>query len=138
MDIKIIVGLTGAITTNMDQSKGIKQSEWQHVESHHTMFTSSIVGGKASSIQHKLCVWPDLRQESPVDMWKHIFCNQSLNMKSIVAIGFDMDYTLAQYKFKAFENMAYTCTIQKLVNDLGYLKEVGPPLFVIRSNYLFE
>jgi len=59
-------------------------------------------------------------------------------MKNIVAIGFNMDYTLAQYKPKTFESMAYTCPIQKLVDGLRYPKEVGPTPFVIRSNYLFE
>ncbi len=103
----------------MDQSKETKQLEWQHVESHHTLSNSLIVGAKASSIEHKLHVWLDLKQESPVDMWTHIFCNQSLNMKNIVAVGCNMDYTLAQYKPETFENMAYTCPIQKLVNDLG-------------------
>lgn len=27
---------------------------------------------------------------------RRVFCNRSLNMKSIAAVGFDMDYTLAQ------------------------------------------
>lgn len=31
-------------------------------------------------------------------MGKQIFCNSAVNMKNIVAVGFDMDYTLAQYK----------------------------------------
>jgi len=114
----------GAISTNMDQSKETGQLEWQHVESHHTVSASSIVWGEAPPVQHKLHVWPDLRQENPVDMRKQIFCNRSLNMKSIVAVGFDMDYTLAQYKPETFESMAYTGTIQKLVNDLGYPKEL--------------
>jgi len=138
MDTRVIVGLTGAISTNMDQSKETGQLEWQHVESHHTVSASSSVWGEAPPVQHKLHVWPDLRQENPVDMRKQIFCNRSLNMKSIVAVGFDMDYTLAQYKPETFESMAYTGTIQKLVNDLGYPKEVGSPPSVIRSNYLFE
>lgn len=59
-----------------------------------------------------------------VDMRKQIFCNRSLNMKSIVAVGFDMDYTLAQYKSETFETMAYHGTIKKLVFDLGYPQEL--------------
>ncbi|CAJ2643074.1 unnamed protein product [Trifolium pratense] len=51
---------------------------------------------------------------------KQIFCNRSLNMKNIVAVGFDMDYTLAQYKPETFESLAYQGTIKKLVYDLGY------------------
>lgn len=45
-------------------------------------------------------------------------------MKSIVAVGFDMDYTLAQYKAETFETLAYQGTVKKLVYDLGYPKEV--------------
>jgi hypothetical protein len=62
--------------------------------------------------------------QGSIDMRKQIFCNRSLNMKSIVAVGFDMDYTLAQYKAETFETMAYHGTIKKLVFDLGYPKEV--------------
>lgn len=32
-----------------------------------------------------------------------IFCNRALNMKRIRAVGFDMDYTLAQYIPETFE-----------------------------------
>ncbi|MCO5583175.1 hypothetical protein L7F22_037084 [Adiantum nelumboides] len=59
-----------------------------------------------------------------VDMRKKIFCNRSLNMKSIVAVGFDMDYTLAQYRSDTFETLAYYGTIKKLVFDLGYPREL--------------
>lgn len=60
------------------------------------------------------------------DIGKQIFCNRSLNMKNIVAVGFDMDYTLAQYKPETFESLAYQGTIKKLVYDLGYPSEVCP------------
>lgn len=60
------------------------------------------------------------------DIGKQIFCNRSLNMKNIVAVGFDMDYTLAQYKAETFESLAYQGTIKKLVYDLGYPLEVCP------------
>lgn len=58
------------------------------------------------------------------DVARQIFCNRSLNMKNIVAVGFDMDYTLAQYKPETFESLAYQGTIKKLVSDLGYPREV--------------
>lgn len=69
------------------------------------------------------CIW-----SSPggckIDIGKQIFCNRSLNMNNIVAVGFDMDYTLAQYKAETFESLAYEGTIKKLVYDLGYPEEV--------------
>lgn len=45
-------------------------------------------------------------------------------MKNIIAVGFDMDYTLAQYKPETFESLAYDGTIKKLVHNLGYPPEV--------------
>ncbi|XP_022962347.1 5'-nucleotidase domain-containing protein 4 isoform X2 [Cucurbita moschata] len=62
--------------------------------------------------------------ECKIDIGKQIFCNRSLNMKNIVAVGFDMDYTLAQYKAETFESLAYAGTIRKLVYDLGYSEEL--------------
>jgi len=49
-----------------------------------------------------------------------VFCNRSLNMKRIDAIGFDMDYTLAMYKPETFELMSYNETVKKLVAEYGY------------------
>lgn len=49
-----------------------------------------------------------------------VFCNRSLNMKRIDAIGFDMDYTLAMYKPETFEMMSYNETVKKLVAEYGY------------------
>ncbi|KAI3821040.1 hypothetical protein L1987_08596 [Smallanthus sonchifolius] len=70
------------------------------------------------------CVWayPEGGQKS--DIGKHIFCNRAVNMKNIVAVGFDMDYTLAQYKPETFESLAYNGTVKKLVVNLGYPNEL--------------
>ena len=69
------------------------------------------------------CIWSS-SVECNIDIGKQIFCNRSLNMKNIVAVGFDMDYTLAQYKPETFESLAYEGTIRKLVYDLAYSEEV--------------
>ncbi|CAL5418303.1 unnamed protein product [Camellia sinensis] len=66
------------------------------------------------------CIWSSPGGIHKINIGKRIFCNRSLNMKSIVAVGFDMDYTLAQYKPETFESLAYEGTIRKLVYDLGY------------------
>ncbi|XP_010254846.1 PREDICTED: 5'-nucleotidase domain-containing protein 4-like isoform X2 [Nelumbo nucifera] len=70
------------------------------------------------------CIWSSPEGCHEIDMGKHIFCNRSLNMKNIVAVGFDMDYTLAQYMPETFESLAYNGTIRKLVYDLGYPSEL--------------
>ncbi|XP_027330029.1 5'-nucleotidase domain-containing protein 4-like isoform X2 [Abrus precatorius] len=68
------------------------------------------------------------------DIGKQIFCNRPLNMKSIVAVGFDMDYTLAQYIPETFESLAYQHTVEKLVYDLKYPSELLNWSF--NSNYM--
>ncbi|XP_048130997.1 5'-nucleotidase domain-containing protein 4 isoform X2 [Rhodamnia argentea] len=68
----------------------------------------------------KPSVWSSPEGGQKIDIAKQIFCNRSLNMRNIVAVGFDMDYTLAQYKPDTFESLAYEGTIKKLVYDLGY------------------
>lgn len=78
----------------------------------------------ANVFGQKFPIWTSHESGRSIDMRKQIFCNRSLNMKSIVAIGFDMDYTLAQYKPETFETLAYNGTIKKLVHDLGYSEEL--------------
>jgi HAD superfamily 5'-nucleotidase-like hydrolase len=63
---------------------------------------------------------PPKRTLSPND----VFCNRELRLSGIQAIGFDMDYTLAQYQQPAFDKLAFDGAKEKLVHKLGYPKEV--------------
>ncbi len=47
-----------------------------------------------------------------------LFCNRTLNLKSIRAIGYDMDYTLIHYRVEAWERRAYE-HIQKRLAEKG-------------------
>ncbi len=47
-----------------------------------------------------------------------MFCNRTLNMRSVHAVGFDMDYTLVHYDVVAWEARAYEHVRRKLL-DLG-------------------
>src|SRR5512139_794504 len=38
---------------------------------------------------------------------RRLFCNRTLNLRAIEAIGFDMDYTLVHYDVKAWERLAF-------------------------------
>ena len=60
------------------------------------------------------------RTISPYD----IFCNRELKLKGIRAVGFDMDYTLAQYQQPAFDQLAFDGAKRKLVENLGYPEAV--------------
>lgn len=55
---------------------------------------------------------------------RDIFCNRELKVDAIAAIGFDMDYTLARYQQPAFDQLAFDGAVQKLVNNLGYPRQV--------------
>ncbi len=48
-----------------------------------------------------------------------IFCNRTLNLRAIRAIGYDMDYTLVHYRVDEWERRAYEYLQQKFT-DLGW------------------
>ncbi|AES99585.2 cytosolic purine 5'-nucleotidase [Medicago truncatula] len=62
--------------------------------------------------------------KTKTDTKKQIFCNRPLNMRNVNAVGFDMDYTLAQYKPETFESLTYKHTVRKLVHNLKYPVEL--------------
>mmetsp|Transcript_6603 Transcript_6603/g.21660 ORF Transcript_6603/g.21660 Transcript_6603/m.21660 type:complete len:541 (+) Transcript_6603:36-1658(+) len=63
----------------------------------------------------------ELPEEVPKS--RHVFCNRALNMGAIQAVGFDMDYTLAEYIPETFDLLAYDGALDKLVNGMGYPRE---------------
>jgi HAD superfamily 5'-nucleotidase-like hydrolase len=48
-----------------------------------------------------------------------VFCNRTLNMRSIHAVGFDMDYTLVHYDVERWERRAFEHACNRL-RDLGH------------------
>ncbi|WP_243384268.1 HAD-IG family 5'-nucleotidase [Geothrix alkalitolerans] len=46
-----------------------------------------------------------------------IFCNRTLNLRSVRAIGYDMDYTLVDYRVAAFEQMVYDQAVDRLASE---------------------
>ncbi len=46
---------------------------------------------------------------------RQIYCNRTLNLRSIRAIGFDMDYTLVHYNAEAWERRAYEHVQRRLI-----------------------
>lgn len=46
-----------------------------------------------------------------------IFCNRTLNLRSVRAIGYDMDYTLVDYRVDAFERMVYAQARERLASE---------------------
>ncbi len=50
---------------------------------------------------------------------RRVFVNRTLNLRSIEAVGFDMDYTLVHYRHEAWERAAYRHVRQRLL-DMGF------------------
>ncbi|MFK7741392.1 MAG: HAD-IG family 5'-nucleotidase [Planctomycetota bacterium] len=44
-----------------------------------------------------------------------VFCNRTLNMRSVQAVGFDMDYTLVHYDVAEWESRAYAHAQQRML-----------------------
>lgn len=55
---------------------------------------------------------------------RRVFCNRTLNLRSIRAVGFDMDYTLIHYRIEEWERRAYEHARQRLVARGWPLEEV--------------
>ncbi len=55
----------------------------------------------------------------PAGRPRDIFCNRTLNLGRIEAVGYDMDYTLIHYRVEAWERRAYEY-IQQTLGDGGW------------------
>src|SRR5690554_5342778 len=61
----------------------------------------------------------------PIAHKRGIYCNRTLNLRAIRAIGCDMDYTLIHYRTEEWERSAYEHARQRLVAHgwpMGHLK----------------
>ena len=54
---------------------------------------------------------------------ERIFVNRNLRLRSIGAVGFDLDYTLARYRVHEIDDLAFRITQQKLV-ERGHPEEI--------------
>ncbi|KAI5747537.1 hypothetical protein M8J77_015797 [Diaphorina citri] len=73
-----------------------------------------------------------LRLEYP---FNEIFVNRSLHLENIKFYGFDMDYTLAEYKSPQYERLGFNLEKERLI-DMGYPEQIREfeydPSFPIR------
>src|SRR3989338_7037945 len=64
---------------------------------------------------------PNSLQRDPT---RAIYTNRNLDLSQIRSVGFDMDYTLANYHKEPMESLQYKMTIDYLVKHLGYPDEL--------------
>lgn len=66
-----------------------------------------------------------------------VFVNRNLRMRSIGAVGFDLDYTLAHYRYREIDDLAFRLTQRKLVEKRGYPEAIlelrFDPDFIVRG-----
>ncbi len=61
---------------------------------------------------------PDLYSPaSPLPRNRGVFCNRTLNFRSLRAIGYDMDYTLVDYRMEAFELQVFEFARERLLAE---------------------
>lgn len=109
--------ITPAETITKEGRKLINVLQSENNERYDQLLES--VGVDISTLHHVRNLSPK-RNVSPND----IFCNRDLKLSAIKAIGFDMDYTLAQYQQPAFDKLAFDGAKTKLVEAFGYPMEV--------------
>ncbi|MEO5969001.1 MAG: HAD-IG family 5'-nucleotidase [Bdellovibrionia bacterium] len=54
---------------------------------------------------------------SEINLERKVFCNRTLNLRSIRAIGYDMDYTLIHYRVEEWERRAYEHVKEELLRQ---------------------
>lgn len=55
---------------------------------------------------------------------ERVYVNRTVNMDKIHFVGFDMDYTLVEYKSPEYESLAFDMTIKRLIEN-GYPEELS-------------
>src|SRR5690349_19671652 len=55
--------------------------------------------------------------EISVPFDRRVFCNRTLNLRSVRAIGYDMDYTLIHYRVEEWERRAYDYLKEHFLNQ---------------------
>lgn len=110
-------GLCATITNLAGSGNGANTSK---SSVHSTKFGAALFPPPPPQPNEGQPLWTDEVWASPLDVRRRIFCNRSLSLKSITAVGFDLDYTLASYKPATFETLAHDATVDKLVKYFGY------------------
>lgn len=121
-------GLTTTTTTTPTQTAELNGGETVNGIGHPQQSTFSSGGRfdgllQSVGLDGKLRHLNELPAERKISV-RDIFCNRELKLDHVKAIGFDMDYTLAQYKQPAFDQLAFDGAKDKLVHKLGYPEQV--------------
>ena len=77
------------------------------------------------------------KEDLPLPHARKLFALRNIHFKSVLAVGFDMDYTLSHYRSPEIEELAYKYSMRLLVAEKGYPAQLldthFDPLFAIRG-----
>lgn len=62
--------------------------------------------------------------DRPPPTGRQVYVNRTLRMEKIRAIGFDLDWTLADYDQDALSELAFELTLDRLIQGFGYPPEI--------------
>lgn len=65
-----------------------------------------------------------IREQGPIPAARQVFVNRTLRMESIRYIGFDLDWTLADYHRQPLEELTFKLTVERLIQHHGYPESV--------------
>jgi HAD superfamily 5'-nucleotidase-like hydrolase len=84
--------------------------------------STSIATASKSTGSEQLLKHISLDQRPPHG--RRVFVNRTLRMEKLQYIGFDLDWTLADYDQDAMAQLAFELTLQHMVEKLGYRREI--------------
>ena len=90
--------------------------------SHLELLDRALLDDLAPSTQREL-LGQALADHQPPDN-RRVFVNRTLRMEKIRHIGFDLDWTLADYHQTAMSELAFGLALDRLVREFGYPKDI--------------
>lgn len=74
------------------------------------------------------------RRSHPARTERGVFCNRTLNLRAIRAIGYDMDYTLIHYRVEEWERRAYEHIKRKFADQEWPVQDLTfDPVMIVRG-----
>ncbi|XP_032295447.1 cytosolic purine 5'-nucleotidase isoform X3 [Drosophila virilis] len=121
-----------AVASSMAQAQAEAQAQAQFTREYYDMPYQCEMSDSAPNTPGPFSV--------PKKYYRHaahrVFVNRSLHLENIKYYGFDMDYTLAEYKSPQYEQLGFNLVKERLVS-MGYPKEIlqfeYDPTFPVRG-----
>lgn len=92
--------------------------QWARMSSSNSTLGLELQRGRRPELTSALL--EHIQQNVSIPPKRQVFVNRTLRMESIGYIGFDLDWTLADYKRLPLEELTFKLTIERLIDNHGY------------------